>query len=108
MCYFVTSLFNILSQLLLRLIEQAAKQGSPYDICTQKRIRDRDAKSVYEQTAPSCYSIQPKLHDKYQIITYFTPARYLILMVSQLMLFDRYLILVAQQLMLSDRQRPVF
>ena len=68
------------------------KQGSPYDTCIRKQIRNRDTKCVYEQNALSCYSM---LHEKHQMIAYFTPARYLILVVSQLMLFDRYLTLVA-------------
>ena len=88
----------------------------------QKSIRNRDTKSVYEQIAPLCYSIQTMLYDKHSLIAYFTLDRYLILvvlqlmfldcylilMVSQLMLFDRYLILVVSQLMLSTTGHPVF
>ena len=86
------------------IINKDGKQGPPYDIRIQKQIRNRDAKSVYQQTAPSCYSIQLMLHKKHQMIAYFTPARYLTPVVSQLILFDRCLTLVAQQLMLFDRQ----
>ncbi len=44
--------------------------------CMQKSIRNRDTKSVYEQTAPLCYSIQTMLYDKHSLIAYFTPDRY--------------------------------
>ena len=80
--------------------------GSLYNTYIQKPIKNRDTKSVYEQTASLYYSIQERLHDKHPMIPYC--IYYLILMVSQLMLFVHRISHVLANPMHTSRCPPAF
>ena len=64
---------------------QNNRLGSLYSRDMQKSNKNRDTKSVYEETAPLYYYIHEILHDKRPMVAYC--ICYLILGVSQLVLF---------------------